>query len=422
LEQKERELDRAYTAFIRKAEAKGDFRAFVRRGGARLLAHARFETLSTKFRREGLGRWQDWPLPYRDAQSHAVTGMAPGDPLVERHLFRQWLADRQLAEVQDRARRAGMRIGLVADIAVGMDKSGSHAWASPQELLSGLSIGAPPDPLSHEGQNWGLCTLSPTALRDDGFAALIGTLRAAMRHAGGIRIDHAMGLKRLWLIPDGGTPGDGAYLRYPFEDQLRLVTLESCRNRSIVVAEDLGTVPRGFRRRIARAGFLGMRILQFEKDSRGQFRQPEHWDREACALSTTHDLPTVAGWWRGRDLAWRSRIWSDFPARKVRSERKQDKDRFWNALAEAGCAQGPKPRTGEEQRVVDAALPYLANTRSELAMIPAEDIAGMIEQPNLPGTVKEHPNWRRRLPAGNGISRPRQRKRLRAIAEIRPRS
>lgn len=417
LERKNRELERAYAIFSRKDRAKSEFRAFIRREGTRLLAHARFEALSARF--EGAHSWRDWPEPFRDPQSSAVQSLAPEDPAVERHLFRQWLADRQLAEAQRGAKHSGMGIGLVLDVAVGMDKSGSHAWTEPNEVLAGVSIGAPPDLLSHEGQNWGLTTLSPTALHAKGFAGFIATLRTAMRHAGGIRIDHAMGLQRLWLIPDGANAIDGAYLRYPFDDQLRLIMLESVRNRSIVVAEDLGTVPSGFRGKIAKAGFLGMRILQFEKTREGRFKAPGQWDRLACALSTTHDLPTTAGWWRGRDIGWRKRIWKDFPARKALAQREKDKHLLWAALAQAGCARGRAPASAQEQRVVDQALPYLAKARSELALFPVEDIAGLLEQPNLPGTVQEHPNWRRRLPVGNGISTPRQRRRLRDIAKAR---
>jgi 4-alpha-glucanotransferase len=238
-----------------------------------------------------------------------------------------------------------------------------------------------------------------------------------MRHAGGIRIDHAMGLQRLWLIPEGGRAIDGVYLAYPFRDLLALVARESRRAKAVVIAEDLGTVPKGFRDALAGAGVLGMRVLPFQRDAKGGFRDATRWDSEACALTGTHDLATVAGWWSGRDIDWRTRISSTYPATKVRRERDKERKLLWRALEQEKNGLVPGPR--REQDVVDAAIAFVARTLSKLALFPIEDIAGLVEQPNLPGTTNEHPNWRRRLPSGNGLHSTRAKKRMAVIAKER---
>ena len=222
------------------------------------------------------------------------------------HEFLQWVADRSLAAAQARAREAGMRIGLVGDLAVGMDPTGSHAWSRQRDILLGVAIGAPPDLFNPRGQDWGLTGFSPRALEDGGFAPFIATLRAALRHAGGLRIDHAMGLSRLWLVPEGADPAEGAYLTYPLTDLLRLLALESARHNAIVVGEDLGTVPAGFRETLDQDGVHGMRVLWFERGENNSFAAPQTWDAAALAMTTTHDLPTVAGWWSGTDIAARA--------------------------------------------------------------------------------------------------------------------
>ena len=211
-----------------------------------------------------------WPKDLRDPGSPAVAVFAAShEQEVLFHCFLQWLADRSLAIAQGRARAAGMRIGVIGDLAVGMDPDGSHAWSRQGDVLAGLSIGAPPDLFNPRGQDWGLTGFSPRALTAGGFAPFLATVRAALRNAGGVRIDHAMGLTRLWLIPEGADPADGAYLAYPLGDLLRLLALESQRHGAIVVGEDLGTVPGGFREELEIAGLHGMRVLWFERNGHG---------------------------------------------------------------------------------------------------------------------------------------------------------
>ncbi|HEY2444108.1 MAG TPA: 4-alpha-glucanotransferase [Rhizomicrobium sp.] len=417
---KEHALKREFARFQARARHAGDFEAFVHEGGPRLIAHARFEALSARFLIERRQNWKHWPDQFRDATSDAVHRLRPDAPDVRFHLFLQWLADTSLADAQARAKRAGMAIGLIADLAVGMDGNGSHAWSAPSEVLQDLTIGAPPDPLGPDGQNWGLTTLSPRALRANGYDSFVATLRAAMRHAGGLRIDHAMGMERLWVIPEGAPSHDGVYLSYPLGDLLRVTALESWRHRAIVIAEDLGTVPVGFRSCLSRTGILGMCVLWFERDRNGNFVAPQRWERSACAMTTTHDLPTAAGWWAGRDIDWRAKTSRCFRKQMALSARRKDRDRLWHALKSAKCVNGAI-RGVTEQQVVDGVLRYVATTPCALAIVPVEDIAGEREQPNLPGTIDGHPNWRRRLPRGNGLEGSRAQARLKQLADDRGR-
>ncbi|MEO8558170.1 MAG: 4-alpha-glucanotransferase [Rhodospirillales bacterium] len=395
-----------------------DLRRFVREGGERLLAHARFETLDARFRRHGIVDWRNWPQPFADPRSAAVRALGANDPDIAFQLFLQWNAERGLAAAQRQARDCGMAIGLIADMAIGVDPAGSQSWSTPREMLRGLTIGAPPDLFTVAGQNWGLTGFSPHGLCATGYAGFIATLRAAMRHAGGIRLDHAMGLARLWLVPQGAPADAGAYLHYPMRELLGLLALESQRHRAVVIAEDLGVVPRGFRRRIAQAGLHGMRILWFEHDRSGAFLPPQKWDKNAAALSTTHDLPTIAGWWAGRDLVWRSKLGLDRgdAASKARA---RDRRKLWHAFKQANCASGPMPSPGAPAAVIDAACRFLAVTDCPLALLPVEDFTGDVEQPNLPGTIDQHPNWRRRLARDTPFATPRGKARARLLNEGR---
>ena len=221
--------------------------------------------------------------------------------------FCQWLITRCLERAQTAARGAGMGIGLIADLAVGADGGGSQAWSRQDELLASLTVGAPPDILNRSGQGWGISAFSPEGLVRNGFRAFIEMLRANFAHAGGLRIDHVMGLQRLWVIPNDAPPSDGAYLYYPVDDLLRLLTLESHRHQAIVLGEDLGTVPEGLREKLIARSILGMRVLLFEQDNT-HFKPILDWPDNALATTSTHDLPTLNGWWHGRDIDWNARL------------------------------------------------------------------------------------------------------------------
>jgi 4-alpha-glucanotransferase len=375
-----------------------DFERFQAERGTALRRHALFEALDAQAENHD---WRRWPEAWRDpARVETSLSFVDGDGL-QFHVFLQWLAYRSMAAAQIAAREAGLRIGLIADIAVGVDPTGSDAWSQQSDMLTGLSIGAPPDLFNPQGQNWGLTTLSPRALASGDDAPFIDILRTNMSCAGGIRVDHAMGLRRLWLIPDGASPGEGAYLTYPFELLLRQIARESRRHRAIVIAEDLGTVPPGLSERLNEAGILGMRILWFERDGE-RFMLPDAWRREAVAMTSTHDLPTVAGWWRGDDIATRDALGFYREAQttsRVRGQRRRDRKELWHALVAGGCATGPQPPSRSTAAITDGAIRLVARTPARLALIPFEDLVGEKDQPNLPGTVTEHPNWRRRQKA-----------------------
>ncbi|MFL9920749.1 4-alpha-glucanotransferase [Paraburkholderia fungorum] len=385
-----------------------EFHGFCERAGRALEDHARFEALQTvQLSQEGGdGHWRNWPEALRDPRSPEVEAFAEAHRHeVDFHLFLQWLAAKGLSHAQHAASDAGMAVGLIADLAVGCDSAGSHAWSYRDDMLQGVSVGAPPDLFNQAGQAWGLTTFSPRAMRTQGFSAFIDMLRAAFAHAGGVRIDHILGLRRLWLVPEGESARNGAYLRYPLEDLLRLIALESWRHRAIVIGEDLGTVPPGFRERLDEHGICGIRVLWFEGAEGGKgFKPPQAWDRNAVGTTTTHDLPTVAGWWRGSDITWRNRIGQTMaradgrdPEEAAQEQRAEDRALLWRAFQQAGVAAPDVEAPPPDQAPVDEALAFVAATPGPLVTFPLEDLLALVEQPNLPGSIDEHPNWRRRV-------------------------
>lgn len=434
----------------------GDYRAHCVDAGASLLAHAHFEALHAHLAHLRHPHWKQWPEQFRDPTYLAVQAFArEHEDEVDFHLFLQWAAARQWAAAQRTAVDAGMAIGLVADLAVGTDSAGSHAWARQRDLLIGVTVGAPPDMFNAQGQGWGLTTFSPRAMRTQGFAAFIEMLRAVMAVPGGVRIDHVLGLMRLWVIPDGARALDGVYLRYPMQDLLRLVALESWRNRCIVIGEDLGTVPAGLRDRLADDGLLGMRILWFERDytrDDAPFRAPRTWAPASVAMTSTHDLPTLVGWWTGNDLRWQAQL-GLLPAGMSESEahvrRMADRAALVTAFAEHNrqvLADGGVPLIGvaplqtaleqartataaqadvilqaSAQDFATAAAAFTGAAPTPLALVPLEDLLGLVEQPNLPSTIDTHPNWRRRLPgpAPTLLDAPAVQARMTALANAR---
>jgi 4-alpha-glucanotransferase len=385
---------------------RAEFEAFRSKGGDVLESHARFEAVHAMLAADDtsmLGGWRSWPREYHDPHGEAVKRFAAEHrDDIAFHAFLQWQAQRQLDAAQRAAREAGMAIGIIADLAVGADGSGSQAWSRQADMLIGLSIGAPPDMLNALGQSWGLAAFSPRAMKSSGFRPWIDMLRAAFAHAGGIRIDHVLGLVRMWLVPEGANALEGAYVRYPFDDLLRLVALESWRHRAIVIGEDLGTVPEGLPEKLSAAGLLGIRVLWFERQWHvpGQpFRPAHEWSSGALAVTTTHDLPTTAGWWSGRDIAWRQMLdlFGEFSSEEVeRLGREADRGMLWQSICVAGAAAGDRPAI--DHPPIAEALRFVGTTPAPLAIAPIEDALGFYEQPNLPGTVETHPNWRMRMP------------------------
>ena len=384
-------------AAFERFEGDAGFDAFVADGGDPLRHHALFEALSCHFRSRGHDAgFKDWPAAFRDPGTAAVTAFALGHAReVAFHLFLQWLADRSLARAHHAASDAGMAIGLIGDLAIGLDTGGSHAWSRPAELITGLTIGAPPDYFQPKGQGWGITGFSPIALGQTGYEPYLRILRAALRHSGGVRIDHALGLGRLWVIPDGAGPQDGVYMRYPIDDMLRLLALEATRANAIVIGEDLGVVPEGFRDSMAERHVLGMSVLPFERGPEGAFDDPARWRRVAAAMTSTHDLAPIAGWWSEDDLDWRDRLGNVVESRE---DRAHGRAQFWQRAQDSGVVSGDAPGMTDPQPAVDAAIALVGASACELAIVPAEDLFGLVDAPNIPGTTDQHPNWRRRLP------------------------
>lgn len=388
------------------------FRRFKRSGGPALAAFATFEALHEHLNSNGGGfSWHGWPPGLRDPASAAVAAFAKAHrDRVEFFQFLQWQADSQLAAAAESGRAGGLSLGLYRDLAVGVNPQGADAWADQSIVAPHMAIGAPPDALSRAGQDWGLAPVNPLALRHRGFRPFIAALRANMRHAGVLRIDHVMSLRRLYWVPAGRSAVAGAYVRYPFTELLRLVALESQRQRCAVVGEDLGTVPSGFRETMQAANMLSYRVVMFERRGDGNFAPPGDYPPLAAASAATHDLATLKGFWLGRDIAWRQRLrlYPDAAAEAADiAERYTARWQLLEALEREALMPrarfgGFLPPAGEPvytSELGEAILAYLARSRARLMLVQIEDVAGEVEQANLPGTSDAHPNWRRRLTA-----------------------
>jgi (1->4)-alpha-D-glucan 1-alpha-D-glucosylmutase len=402
------------------------FRAFQAAAGDTLHRQALFEALQEHFHRAdaGVWGWPVWPRAYRNPASTEVSAFAARKRRrVEFYEYLQWQAELQLASVATSAREHRLGIGLYEDLAVSVDGGGAEAWGNQHTYAVGASIGAPPDDFNLQGQNWGLPPLNPDALEESAYNPFIATLRANMRHAGALRIDHVMALMRLFWIPQGLTAADGAYVHYAFDDLLGIVALESQRNRCLVIGEDLGTVPDIVRDKLAHHGVLSYRLLYFQKDERSEFLTPAAYRRQALVAVTTHDLPTLAGFWQETDLKERAELHM-FPSAEVREQqvvaRREDRACLVSALQREsllpeGLAVDAAASTmsAELARAIHA---YLARTPAAIMMVQLEDVLGELRQVNLPGTTDERPNWRCKLSAD--LDKLLKDKRLRRLADV----
>lgn len=378
------------------------FASYVEAGGERLHRFAVFESLAERF---GTVPWPQWPEGYRSPMLPDVRAFAAAHAAdVEFHAWLQWIAEEQVSRAQRRAEHLGMPLGLYRDLAVGVAEAGSDAWSAQDVIITDASVGCPPDPFNMLGQDWGTPPMSPRSLREKGYEPFIAMVRANMRNAGALRIDHVMGLLHLFWIPVGETPARGAYVEYPFEDLLAIVALESRRARCMVIGEDLGTVPDGFRERMAAANVLSYRVFYFEKDG-DRFKRPDEYPAQALACVTTHDLATLAGFWSGADILLRKEI-GLYPSPAVEQSewesRKRDRELMQRALAEQGLLPGEADRRpgaagALSPAMVGAVHAYLARSPARIVMAQLDDVSEEAEQLNLPGTVLEYANWRRRL-------------------------
>ena len=375
------------------------FRRFQATQGVALPRFALFHAMQAdRIARDGFA-WKDWPAALASADAPGVAGFAQAhaDEILF-HQYLQWEADRQLGAA---TRTAGLAIGLYRDLAIGADPYGADTWSDPRSYITGASVGAPPDLLNRQGQNWGLTAYSPMALKASAYQPFIAALRANMRHAGALRIDHVMGLKQLYLVPSGASAERGAYIRYPFEDMLRILALESRRQRCLVVGEDLGTVPHAFRPRMQRANVLSCRILMFERGTGDRFKPPSSYPALAATGAGTHDLPPLKSWWLGTDIATRQALGlyaNTVALHRDEAGRALDRQRLLAALRRQELLPADLAPEGFDERLVGAVQQFLARSPSALLLVQAEDLLALDAMVNLPGTVDEHPNWRRRLP------------------------
>ena len=391
------------------------YRAFVRANEPELTRFATWMTIGEIESRHASGvaaggfDWRRWPAELRDADSDAVRQFAATHAdRVDYHRWLQFECERQLGEVAETARRRGLEIGLYQDLAIGTSGAGSDVWSNPGLFVQGASVGAPPDPYAAIGQNWGLPPIDPHRLRQDGYRYYVRLLRSGFRHAGALRIDHVMGLFRLFWIPGGMTGEQGAYIRYPSREMLGILALESVRHRALVVGEDLGTVPKEVPPALAKWGVLSSKVLYFEREKRGGFRAADKYPSLALATVNTHDLATVIGFWRGRDVALRvahGLVESGTPAISATNDRSRERQALVRRLRSAGVLRGtrrvPPDDTVDvawEQVLRQAVHAFLCSTPAVMVGLSLDDLAGEEDAVNLPGVSPDaHPSWRRKM-------------------------
>ncbi len=413
-------LEVCYRAFLREhfegeepvlqptTERGRSFARFVEREGVSLAEYALFQALEEEQQllQSPSVTWAEWPDRYRAPTSEAVQEFR------HRHMSRvrffqylQWLAAEQLLGLVEKAQAAGMPIGFYHDLALGSDRYGPDGWRYQEVLALNADCGAPPDAFAPQGQNWGFSPLDPLRLRASGYEYMINLLRNNLRYGGAIRIDHVMALFRLFWIPRGLPPSMGTYVHYRDEELLAILALESVRAQALVIGEDLGTVPDWVRDRLGTAGVLSYRVLYFERTLSGAWKPPAQYPAQSLAVVTTHDLPTLNGYWEGADIETRSAL-GLFPSEQARNamqdERQREKAGILAALKSegllpVGVSDDPAfvPTMTDELR--ERVHQYLARTPSWIVLANIEDIIGTRAQTNLPGTVDQHPNWCRKL-------------------------
>ena len=379
-------------------------RAFLRERGEALRLHTVFDALDAHMRRTHgtAAGWHNWPDEYRDPAGAAVRRFAETHAdAIDFHGYLQWLAAQQLEAVRQLGRELALEVGLYGDYAVGVNASGSETWSDQSLYCLGAAIGAPPDPLGVAGQEWGIPPQDPRALRRAAYAPFVALIRASMRHCGALRLDHVMALFRQWWVPRGFKSADGGYVHYPLDHLLAVVALESRRQQCLVVGEDLGVVPDEIRRALPRFGVYHYKVAMFEQKE-GEFVAPADYARQALATVTTHDLPTLHGWWSGHDIDLWERLgfYADADTGvRARAQRGEERARLLRALRREGLwpdEQGIPEYSVDLARAVHV---YLARSAAALVTVQLEDMTGMLEPVNLPGTSTEYSNWTRRMTA-----------------------
>ena len=371
--------------------------AFVEREGSGLVDFATWCALTEEWG----PAWQEWPEDLRHPSSSAVEQWRAGHAVrVERHLWIQWLLDEQMESTQEAAADVGMRAGIIHDLAVGVGAEGADAWALQDVLASGVSVGCPPDMYNQLGQDWAQPPWQPDALADAAYLPYRDMLRTLLRHSGGIRVDHILGLFRQWWIPEGSSAADGAYVAFDHEALVGILALEAHRAGALVIGEDLGTVEPRVQDFLAERGILGTSILWFERWAGGQLKEPESWREDVLASVSVHDLPPTAGYLAGEHVRIRDEL--GLLTRPVDDERAADAAATgeWIDLAvrRGWLSSG---ETSVEDRVV-ALHRVVAASPARLIGVALPDLVGDMRAQNQPGTDQEYPNWRVPLTDGRG--------------------
>jgi 4-alpha-glucanotransferase len=381
------------------------FRSFIEVQGEALRLHAIYDALDGHLRLQGpqYWGWPSWPEDYRDPAAPVVNRFARERAQdVEYFLYLQWLAADQLREAQASARELGMAIGLYGDVAVGANSAGSETWSNRHLYRQGASVGAPPDALALKGQDWGIPPQDPNELRAQQYQPFVGLIRNNMRHVSALRLDHVMSLYRLWWVPRGLLSKDGTYVHYPLEDLIAIMALESERNECLVIGEDLGTVPEAMTLAMEHYRAYHYKVLLFEQEPSGRFKPPDAYVPTALAVVTTHDLPTLRGWWEEGDLALRDRLdlypSEDFKAQAHATRASERRELLLALGAENLWRWSPdQPLPPYSTALARAVHAYLGLSRANIAMVQVEDLIGMGDPVNVPGTDTEHANWQRKV-------------------------
>ncbi len=349
--------------------------------------------------------WTDWPAEYQDPESPKVMAFARKHwRSVLFYQYAAWQTAVQLALAQQQAVDAGLSVGLYHDLALATDRFGSDIWAKREFFAPGCRVGSPPDDFSPQGQDWGFPPPNTIRHRADGYKLFRESIRRSCEHGGALRIDHVMRFFRLYWIPDGMDATQGAYVRDNAEDLVRILALESVRNRVLVVGEDLGTVEPHIREMLAQYGILSYRLFFFEKHGDGSYRLPSEYPRQALVSSSTHDLPTLVGFWKGADIEARraAGMLDDDGCNSQWTDRTRDKQRMLDGLSRAGLLPDDYPRDAQripemDATLHDAAIGFLASTPSMLMLVNQEDLTYETDQQNLPGSTSQYPNWGRKM-------------------------
>jgi 4-alpha-glucanotransferase len=410
---KEKILKKAFDIFYEKQYAKNTkrgkyFKKFIAEEGDALESYAVFMALLEHMKKtKKVFVWQDWPREYHDPSGKPVREFRKiHDRSVLFYQYVQWLIHNQLTEISDEAKTSGLKIGLYHDLAIGSVGGGSDVWSHQNVFAGNSDVGAPPDDFSLDGQKWGFPPSIPEELRDSGYELFIQTMRKNMKCGGALRIDHALGLFRLFWVPDGMTPKDGAYVSYPHEDLLRIIALESVRNKTVVIAEDLGTMGDNVREALQRYQMLSYRLFYFERNYPDpSFLSPEKYPEMALCAVTTHDLPTIYGYWAGRDIEVRKQM-GKYCDESLWRQQVNDRERDKGLILTALKSQGIMPDFPSDPVSIPEMTPelclaiyrYLALTPCKLLLVSLDDIIGTLNQQNMPGTVDTYPNWVQKTP------------------------